>query len=96
MVLMSILVRCALFGVTSILLCIIVDYSDESYGSSEEDDQTSPIDRVLVSKKGFKDFRVKSLKLASLGRKFIGIAEHGMIVKAEAFDIVVQNIIILT
>lgn len=52
------------------------DFSD-SYGSSDEDDHTSPMERVLTNRKGQTDFRIKSLKMANVGRKFIGIAEHG-------------------
>ncbi len=49
------------------------EYSES--GSSE--DETSPCDKVLTSRKGFSDFRVKSLKHSSIGRKVIGIAEQG-------------------
>ena len=51
----------------------------DSY-SSEDDDRTSPVslrDRILANSKGFQDFRVKSLKAVSFGRKMINIAEQG-------------------
>jgi hypothetical protein len=53
----------------------VADYS-ESFGSSEED-ETSPCDKVLTNRKGWCDFRIRSLKHANIGRKVIGIAEHG-------------------
>jgi len=49
------------------------EFSD-SYSS---DDETSPRDRVLANSKGFKDFRIKDLKLSAYGRKEIEIAEQG-------------------
>ena len=51
------------------------EYSD-SYGSSE-DEESSPREKVLKNSKGFKDFRVKTLKTAAIGRKAIEIAEQG-------------------
>ena len=53
------------------------DYSGESYGSSEEEDDISPREKILINSRGFTDFRVKSLKQANLGRKVISIAEQG-------------------
>ena len=49
------------------------EYSD-SYSS---DDEGSPRDRALANSKGFKDFRIKDIKLAVYGRKEIEIAEQG-------------------
>ena len=49
------------------------EFSD-SYSS---DDETSPRDRVLANSKGFRDFRIKDLKLSAYGRKEIEIAEQG-------------------
>ena len=56
-------------------LYILGSYSD-SYSS---DDETTPRDQVQVisNSNGFKDFCIKDIKLASYGRKEIGIAEKG-------------------
>ena len=53
------------------------EYS-ESFGSSDEED-ISPREKMLhvPNSNGFKDFCVKSLKSAAMGRKEIKIAEQG-------------------
>lgn len=53
------------------------EYSGSYEGSSDEDAETSPRNKILTTSKGFNDFRIKSLKLANLGRKVISIAEQG-------------------
>lgn len=47
----------------------------DSYSS---DDEGSPRDRIQTAAKGFRDFRIKDIKLASYGRKEIEIAEQEM------------------
>ncbi len=51
------------------------DYSDEE-GSSDEEER-SPRDQLLCNSSGFKDFRVKSMKAAHIGRKEIELALQG-------------------
>ena len=57
----------------------LVEYSD-SFGSSDEED-ISPREKMLLvpNSNGFKDFCVKSLKAAAVGRKEIKIAEQGTV-----------------
>ena len=55
------------------------EFSD-SYSSDEDMAPSKSLvlrERVLTTSKGFRDFRVKSLKGAALGRKMINIAEQG-------------------
>ena len=55
------------------------EFSD-SFSSDEDVRPSNPLvlrERVLTNSKGLRDFRVKSLKGASFGRKMIGIAEQG-------------------
>jgi len=56
----------------------IEESSSEFSDSYSSDDETSPRDRVLANSKGFKDFRIKDLKLSAYGRKEIEIAEQEM------------------
>ena len=55
------------------------EYSD-SYGSSDDED-ISPREKMFLvpNSNGFKDFCVKSLKGAAVGRKEIKIAEQGTV-----------------
>jgi len=55
------------------------EFSD-SFSSDEDLRPSNSLilrDRVLTNAKGFRDFRVKSLKGAAFGRKMISIAEQG-------------------
>ena len=54
--------------------CPCTTGDSDSYSS---DDEGSPRDRIQTAAKGFRDFRIKDIKLASYGRKEIEIAEQG-------------------
>ena len=54
------------------------DYSGSS--SSEEEEDTSPRDKVVKNSKGQSDFCVKNIKIAPYGRKEIVMAEQGVCV----------------
>ena len=51
------------------------DFSGSS--SSEDEDDTSPKERIFKNSKGQSDFRIKDIKIAPYGRKEIEMAEQG-------------------
>ncbi|XP_071438931.1 adenosylhomocysteinase-like 1 isoform X4 [Hetaerina americana] len=54
-------------------------YSSASYtGSSSDDDDVSPREKIQKNSKGFSDFSVKSIKQHAFGRREIEIAEQEM------------------
>jgi len=52
--------------------------SNSSYSDSDSDDDVSPRERDQESSKGFKDFCVKNIRYATIGRREIEIAEQEM------------------
>ena len=60
---------------TMYLTSLTGEYSGSS--SSEDEDSTSPKDKVLKNSKGLTDFRIKDIKIAPYGRKEIEMAEQG-------------------
>lgn len=59
-------------------MCVCVCVADYS-GSSSDEDEVSPCNKVMSNRKGVSDFRVKSLKHGHIGRKVISIAEQGQL-----------------
>lgn len=55
-------------------------------GSSSDEDDTSPREKVLKNSKGFSDFCVRNINQHGFGRREIEIAEQGMINRLERIE----------